>query len=304
MKKLLYLGFCLVLSMGVGCAITDYETITDNTQFVNALFSDKDIAQGKAPEDGFTVDTNGQAHIIETSQIATIWPDGTDELLVFVDQAANGDRALNTYNNFNTADQSTFHDDLFCNPDWAGCAVWAANDSGTLAAAGGGGFGNPQFDGVGDENCLGFRSLSLLAATSRYGGECGNVIFGDTDSDDGAGDGYANPSIADRVAWLNMGVVGEYGGLNGLYFDVNHNNVTINAGGNILPVADGLAFWNPDRRFGMVDLRNPLNQHTVRAFGDAFSPGDVFDLSVTYNGVRLERGVKYIGNAGNLESRW
>ena len=35
MKKALYLGFCLVLAMGVDCAITDYDLIVDNDQVSN-----------------------------------------------------------------------------------------------------------------------------------------------------------------------------------------------------------------------------------------------------------------------------
>ena len=59
MKKLFYLGFCVMLSLGVGCAITNYELITDNDQVSNG--------QGSG-----VVNTNGKAHIRESSQIGTI----------------------------------------------------------------------------------------------------------------------------------------------------------------------------------------------------------------------------------------
>ena len=61
MKKALYLGFCLVLAMGVGCAITDYELIVDNDQVSNG--------QGTG-----VVNTNGKA-LIMSGGIATIWSD-------------------------------------------------------------------------------------------------------------------------------------------------------------------------------------------------------------------------------------
>jgi hypothetical protein len=283
MRKLLYLGFCLVLSMGVGCAITDYETITDNTQFVNSFFKDKDFEKGKAPEDGFIVDTDGKAHIIESSQVATIWSDGTDELLVFVDQAANGDRVLYTYNNFATVDQSTFHDDLFCNPDWSGCAVWTARDAGDCDPAGGGCWANFQFDGVADVNCLGIRSLSVLAATTRYVGECGNEIF---DKDKDFGDGDVRPDLGRLVETLTQGEHGFYGGLEGLFFDVSYANTTILAGGNLLPIADNVVFLNLDRRLAIVDISGPGNAFTARAWNDL--PNGPMDLQIIHNGLVLD----------------
>lgn len=297
MRKFLYLGFCLVLSMGVGCAITDYETITDNTQFVNSFFKDKDFEKGKAPEDGFIVDTDGKAHIVETSQVATIWSDGTDEMLVFVDQAANGDRVLQTYNNFATVDQSTFHDDLFCNPDWSGCAVWTARDAGDCDPAAGGCRANFQFDGVADVNCLGIRSLSVLAATSRYGGECGNEIF-DKDKDFGAGDG-TRPSLPDLLGFINTGEYGEFGGLTGLFFDVSYNNTTLLAQDRLIPLADSVMFWNPQRNLLVIDVTNPGFQQTARAFNDL--PNGVLDFSISHNGLNMNFAAKKISS---VEDRW
>jgi hypothetical protein len=296
MKKLLYLGFCLVLSMGVGCAITDYETITDNTQFVNAFFKDKDFEKGKAPVDGFVVDTDGKAHIIESSQVATLWPDGNDELLVFVDQAANGDRVLWTYNNFNTADQSTFHDDLFCNPDWSGCAVWTAQDSGTCDPAGGGCLAMVMFDGVPDLNCLGLRSLSVLAGTSRYAGECGNEIF---DKDKDFGDGDARPSFPEILGVLNTGEYGEFGGLTGLFFDVSYNNTNIIIADTLVPMADTVVFWNPQRHFALIDMTNPGLQQTARAFNDL--PDEVHNFQISHNGLTVNFNAKKIGE---WQDRW
>lgn len=154
MKKLFYLGFCLVLAMGVGCAITDYALITDNDQTRNG--------QGTG-----TVNTNGKAHIREGSQVASGYPDGYDELFSFVDQSANGDRVLTTYDNFSSS-FPIFHSDFYCNPDWQGCAVSTSQD--------------PQvgdvdiFDYSANFNCLGARSLYLLVASSRYYGECGRSV--------------------------------------------------------------------------------------------------------------------------------
>jgi len=153
MKKLFYLGFALVLAMGVGCALTNYELIVDNDQ----------VKQGYMGP----VNTNGKAHVRESSQIATIWPDGTDETLWFVDQKANGDRTLTTYNNY-SPNGPTFHDDLYCNPDWQGCALVTAPDPE---------IGDVDiYDYTYNRNCLGIRSLSYLLGTTRYYGECGRAI--------------------------------------------------------------------------------------------------------------------------------
>ena len=84
MKKLLYLGFCAVLVAGVGCAISDYQIITDNDQ----------AHDGGQVTDG-TVNTNGKAHI-RSFQIALIFGSFTEEAINFVDQKNNGDRTLTT----------------------------------------------------------------------------------------------------------------------------------------------------------------------------------------------------------------
>lgn len=159
MKKLFYLGFALVLAMGAGCALTNYELITDNDQVRNGSSG--------------AVNTNGKAHIFESSQVALIWPDGTDESLWFVDQNAAGDRVLTTYVNFSVGPlvggtDPTFHDDFYCNPDWNGCAVITAQD--------------PEVGDVNiydykyNPNCPAARSIYYLLSTYRYYGECGRGI--------------------------------------------------------------------------------------------------------------------------------
>jgi len=153
MKKLLYLGFALVLAMGVGCAITNYDLIVDNDQ----------VKQGFSG----TVNTAGKAHIMESSQVALIWPDGTDEALWFVDQKANGDRTLTTYINYSPT-VPTFHDDLYCNPDWQGCAVVTADDPEVGDV--------DMYDYSYNPHCPGARSIYYLFATTRYYGECGRSI--------------------------------------------------------------------------------------------------------------------------------
>ena len=122
MKKLLTFGFgfafAVSMLMGFGCALTNYELITDNDQGQGG-------AKGKGHghnNGGGVVDTAGNAYVRQSSQAATTYPDGTDNLIWFVDQKKNGDRKLSTINYF-TTQGSPFKDDLYCSPDWGGCTV-------------------------------------------------------------------------------------------------------------------------------------------------------------------------------------
>lgn len=148
MKKLLYLGFCLVLTLGIGCAVTNYELMVDQYN-------------------GEIENTNGKARILKGSQTASIYSDGADNLFSYVDQKANGDRTLTTVNFF-TTDGSFFLDQTFCTPDWNGCSIWTADDPEVGDSS--------IFDGNWNQNCSGSRSLSYLVSTTRYYGECGRAL--------------------------------------------------------------------------------------------------------------------------------
>jgi hypothetical protein len=143
------MGFCLVLAMGVGCAITDYGVIIDGYT-------------------GEIENTNGKAMIIPSSQIATIYSDGADCLFTMVDQKANGDQVLTTYNHY-TTDGSYFQDFDYCSPDWTGCAIYTAP--------------NPVvgdvdiFDGTANYNCSGARSYSVRVALYGRYTECGRTTM-------------------------------------------------------------------------------------------------------------------------------
>jgi hypothetical protein len=210
MKNLAYLGFMLLLVAGFGCAVTDYGVILDNNQVghddqtPSSPICEPNCVRGIfgciCPED-----TNGPAHIKETSQIATIWPDGTDELINFVDQRVNGTATLTTYNNFSTGSEPTFHDDLYCNPDWNGCSIFTAQDDND---------GN-LFDGKLNANCSGARSLSLLLSTGRYYGECGNQA--------------AKFSMNDKLTALSTAIQAERFGRSGMLWSLDSANTTITA---------------------------------------------------------------------------
>ena len=127
MRKLLTFGFgfAFAVSMltGFGCALTNYELITDNDQ---GQSGPKGKGHGHN-NGGGVVDTAGNSYVRQSSQAATTYPDGTDNLIWFVDQKKNGDRKLSTVNYF-TTQGSAFKDDLYCSPDWGGCKVSTSND--------------------------------------------------------------------------------------------------------------------------------------------------------------------------------
>lgn len=263
MKKLFYLGFCVVLSLGVGCAITNYSLITDNDQVGNG--------QGSG-----VVSTSGKAHIIESSQVATIWPDGTDEFIWFVDQKANGDRTLSTYNNFSSGSDPIFHDDFYCNPDWQGCAITTAPDPEVGD--------NDIFDYTYNANCRGWRSISVLLGTSRYYGECGR----------------ANMSLEDRISLVNMGRIGNQYGMTGLFYDLNNLNTTVklnNFAGfeTTVPVTANVSLFTTIQgsRRATLDLTHP----GLRAMGNYYA--DFLDqdatnrteVTVVYNGISFSKEI-------------
>lgn len=260
MRKLFYLGFCLVLVSSVGCVLTNYELITDNDQVANG--------QGTG-----VVNTNGKAHIRESSQIATIWPEGTEELIWFVDQKSNGDRTLTTYNNFSTGVDPIFHDDLYCSPEWQGCAVLTALDPQV---------GDDPYDYTINWHCEGARSLSGLVNTTRYYGECGR----------------ARMPLADRVALLNMGAVGTAFGREGLFYSLDPSNVTVtldNGAGLVrtLPITgEARAFVSfGGTRVGALDLTHPLLGSVGRSYADFLATDATRSTTVTltYNGISVSQ---------------
>jgi hypothetical protein len=272
MRKVFYLGFCLVLVMGVGCAITDYQLITDNDQVITQQFTNA------------TVNTNGKAHI-RSFQIALIFGDGADEIINFVDQKTNGDRTMTTYNNFSTfgGPGPTFHDDLYCNPDWQGCAIWTAHDPpGGYDRAG---VGYNAYDGRWNQNCNGARSIVYLIGTVRQSrgyyndGECGR----------------AQHNLADYTQLLNMGELGQYGGRYGMYYTLDSSNTNYSVNGVNIPVVQTRIFADVKNRLMSFDFTSPLRALSMNAVNQVISNGDVFEFDMQYNGIAFHREMKAVG---------
>lgn len=112
MKKLFYLAFCAAVLMSLGCAMISYPVITDDYAWT-------------------IVNTNGKAHVMETTQVGLGIGGKWYEHISFVDQGWDG------YQHISVIEQQmayidylyspNFHSDTYCNPDWNGCA-WYTND--------------------------------------------------------------------------------------------------------------------------------------------------------------------------------
>ncbi len=265
MKKLLYLGIAVALSMGFGCAVTAYDLITSNNQ--------------TGP-----VNTNGKAMIKQSAQIATTWPDGTDCIQWYVDQAANGDQSLTNYDFFTPAGATTsiFRDTLYCSPDWNGCSVVTASNP----------VGDTNlFDYRLNANCPGLRSLSFLVATTRYYGECGRTT---------------RPSLQDRFTLFTSGKAAAMFGENGLLFNVGPQNLTVSLTNEnnqtyLLPINGHTQVWaqlGHGSYKAWVNASNPVLATTIRAYGNLLNnmTYNKTVATITYAGVPITMNIA--GNRG------
>ena len=284
MKKLLTFGFgfAFAVSMltGFGCALTNYELITDNDQ---GQSGQKGKGHGHN-NGGGVVDTAGNAYVRQSSQAATTYPDGTDNLIWFVDQKKNGDRKLSTVNYF-TTQGSPFKDDLYCSPDWGGCKVSTSDD--------------PEIGDVDDydyhanPNCLGYRSLSLLVSTTRYYGECGRTQTTDRATKMIALANNMTPVQYNGATWLRTNL----SALNTSLVLNNHNG-SIYA----LPITSQIGITvNFSTRQMMLDMTNPNNRNLAQNainWNNAH-PGRGIEATITINGNDFVYHVKATNNASS-----
>ena len=153
MKKLLYIALVAALAASFGCAITDYPIITDDRGDYSGI-----------------IRTAHKAYVTPSGQVATIYPDGSDELFTLVYQNQYGDQKLYTFNNFDPTGSVSFLDQTYCDWQFEDCELTRA--------------WNPiQNDDVFDyeyfTDCSGARSLSLLLSVGSRIGECGDGFMAD-----------------------------------------------------------------------------------------------------------------------------
>jgi hypothetical protein len=154
MKKLLAGAFCLALLASLGCAITDYPVITDDRGGFSGV-----------------IRTGHKAYTLPTSQVATTWSDGSDELFTSVYQNNYGDQKLYTFNNFDPSSAVLFLDQTYCDWRYEGCEITRAWNPAQANV-------DDIFDYEFFPDCSGARSLSLLVSNSSRVGECGDGFRG------------------------------------------------------------------------------------------------------------------------------
>ncbi len=170
MRKLIYTALAATVALSMGCAITNYPTIYDTRGAVENEVLDSYY---------------DKAYLIPSSQIATTYTDGSDELFTLATQTWQGDRRLFTYNNFDPSSTVMFLSQTYCDPnrtdDCAIATAWDPDlpDAYPHGAAGGLNDTDDPFDYVYDSSCSGARSLSLLLSVETRIGECGSGIWAD-----------------------------------------------------------------------------------------------------------------------------
>ena len=151
MKKLLLSALVLALA-AAGCAVTDYPVITDDRGSYSGI-----------------IRTGHKAYVVPTSQIATIWDDGSDELFSMVYQNQYGDQKLYTFNNFDPTASVLFLDQTYCDWRYDGCEIARAWNPANANI-------DDPFDYEFFPDCSGPRSLSLLISQSSRLAECGDKL--------------------------------------------------------------------------------------------------------------------------------
>jgi hypothetical protein len=165
MRKLVYAAVCLAILASLGCCTTNYPIIDDT----------RDGYQG-------IIRTGHAAYIIPTGQIATLWDDGSDELLSFVYQSQNGDQMLYCKNNFDFSSAVNFVGQTYCDWRYENCAILKAWNPAQANI-------DDIFDYEGIFNnkawpdCSGARSLKFLISNDSRIGECGDSLFWGEKSD-------------------------------------------------------------------------------------------------------------------------
>jgi len=227
MRKLFVLGFLVVAAMGFGCAVTDYDLITDND------------SRG-------VVNTQGKAYIIrDFSTIAFAYPDGNDQAFYMIDQNSAGVANIDTYNYYTTDGGTPYKDDSYCSPDWTGCSIVSATDTNDGSDVM---FDYDHFN----PNCSGARSLVYLLSTTRYYGECGRATITDRTQ--------KLISLAN-----NMQTVQRFG-RTVLHTALNANNLSVvftnnSTGSTFTPsiISSVDLYLNFGARRASVDFSNPMN---------------------------------------------
>lgn len=257
MKKLLLL---MVLGLvAAGCAVTNYPVITD--------------ARGDFDD---IVRTGHKAYIIPTSQIATIWADGSDEWFSMVYQNQYGDQQLYTFNNYDPTASVYFLDQTYCDWRYDGPEIVRAWNPAPPRPD------NP-FDYEFFPEVAGSRSLSILLDQGSRLGECGDAQF-----------------IADKQAFY--GTFAElapisWRGETAYLLPIDSSNTTIALDGTVLPIYGSFTAY-VTKKINLVVPVTPNARHELSwLLGYVTEHGNRANLSIDYNGLTANMDVAFMESA-------
>jgi hypothetical protein len=257
MRKLFYAALMIAAMVAtVGCAITDYPMITDERGDYTGL-----------------IRTAHKAYIVPTSQVATIYDDGSDELFSMVYQNQYGDQTLYTFNNFDPTASALFLDQTYCDWRYEGCEIvraWNPRQN------------DEEFDYELFPDCSGARSLSLIVGQTERLGECGDTMFAD--------DKQALHGVfadLDTTSWRGGSVY---------VVPMNNSNTTVNLTSmagvtETAPIFGNFTGYITEDLNLMVPMTPNVKHELNWARQWAADHGNTATMSITYEDVTAEFGV-------------
>jgi hypothetical protein len=246
MKKLLLSALVLALA-AAGCAVTDYPVITDDRGSYSGV-----------------IRTGHKAYVVPTSQIATIWDDGSDELFSMVYQNQYGDQSLYTFNNFDFTASVLFLDQTYCDWRYTGCEIARAWNPANANL-------DEPFDYEFFPDCSGARSLSLLVSQSSRLAECGDKLpMADKQSLMGEFAALATTTWRGKVAYL---------------LPINADTTSISLNGVNAPLYGQLTTFVTDD-LNLVVPATPNVRHELRWLADYVAQnGNRANVTLTYGSI-------------------
>jgi len=249
MRKYIFLAFVLLIALNLGCVLVTitYPTMSDNTG-----------TSGPIP----SVNTQGKAHIVETSQTIDTTPNGDNaELVTFIDQDSKGIHHLSSYQIISTGDPAThFHSDTYCNPDWSGCSFLTETYDSALVTPG-------NIAAICNWASLGTR-FNFNCVDIGFTGLC--TTYRNQECGRGFGAQYGAQNVHDLIA---LAQTTEVGGMEALLFHMNGNNtqLTFSAGSQSLqftPKGDVAMRAVPALHALLVDGTHPAMANNLRKVAD------------------------------------
>lgn len=155
-KGAMIILWLVALCLATGCYVSNYPVITDDRGDYSGV-----------------IRTGHKAFVYhqDNTQIASVYPDGSDETFSMIYQNAYGDQKIYTFNNFDPTASVIFLDQTYCDWRYEGCAVATAWNPARGP--------DDPFDMTYDFDCSGARSICMMVSYGSRNGECGDHLWQD-----------------------------------------------------------------------------------------------------------------------------